>query len=211
MRFGIEASESLVEILGTVREARNRIDTFSMEYSSYLGADSVAELKNIREVLADSMTKLNSIGDSVDKKYKELTDGSRKVPTYHMQLFRNELIGFRTSKHIYLRFPRNSGYEDWNGRLSKRFVTTYENGTSEWRYYPQNTHILIYKYKDDGSRTVKRIEGGKLAEILDYCSRLIQKEASQYDCINNDLSTSINTCISSDMEGDCDSISHLSI
>ena len=36
LQYGIESSESLVEILGIMRDSRNLIDAFSSEYAAYL-------------------------------------------------------------------------------------------------------------------------------------------------------------------------------
>ena len=53
MNYGIEASESLVEILGVLRDARNMISDFTSEYAAYLGVDNVRVLNRIHSTIQE--------------------------------------------------------------------------------------------------------------------------------------------------------------
>ena len=195
LQYGIESSESLVEILGIMRDSRNLIDAFSSEYAAYLGMENVRKLESIRMTIANGMKELNEIGDTVDENFRKLSEGSKRVPAYNMQLFRNEMICYRTDSHLFLRFPKESGYEGWNVRLSNRFVTVYDNGISEWRYYPRSTSVFLYKYTDEGYRESMKISGGRLAEILNRCNRLIQAETAKHESKICELAVKVDDCL----------------
>ena len=127
MKYGIEASESLVEILSVLRDVRNMISGFTSEYAAYLGIDNVRVLNRVHSTIQESMSDLNEVGGKMDSMFQDLAEGSKRVPQYNMQLFRNELISYKNDSHVFLTLPDGSGYGGWSVKLSKKFITEYSD------------------------------------------------------------------------------------
>lgn len=194
MKYGIEVSESLIEILSVLRDARNMISDFTSEHAAYLGVDNVRVLNRIHSTIQESMSGLNVVGEKMDSMFHDLAEGSKRVPQYNMQLFRNELISFKNDSHVFLTLPDGSGYGGWNVKLSNKFITEYSDVT-EWRFYPKSTTVFLHKYADDGSRETIKIDGARFAEVLNRCNRVLQIKIAEDEALIKDLAIQVDDCM----------------
>ena len=191
MKYAIEVSGALLDIVSMIRDARIMIDDFNKEFGVYIGIENVNELDQIRNSLAENIRALNKMGNNLDGLYTDMQNGTKRIPTYNMQIFRNELITYRDNTHLFLTLPEGAAYEGWSVKLSMKFITFYENGFSEWRYYPNSTSVFLYKYDDFGERETVKLDGSRFTDILAMCNRLIAEKRAEKEMMITELAIKV--------------------
>ncbi len=191
MKYAMEASGALLDIVSMMRDTRIMIDNFNKEFGVYIGIENVNELDQIRNSLAENIRTLNKMGNNLDDLYMDMQNGTKRIPTYNMQIFSNELITYRDDTHLFLTLPEGSGYEGWSVKLPMKFITFYENGLSEWRYYPNSTSVFLYKYDDSGERETVKLDGSRFTDVLAMCNRLIAEKRAEKETTITELAIKV--------------------
>ncbi len=126
-----------------VIDIMDSIEAFKKEYGVGAGAEVIRGLDEVQENFDINRKKLAKMVGVVADGIEDYMSGKKMMPRYQIQLIDDDLVFKNTDGAVHLKIPEEVLDGNMKVKLSKRFLTVYDKGFMEWRYYPE-TKVYLY-------------------------------------------------------------------
>lgn len=141
--YGLNTVAVLETLCINVMDIMDSIEAFKKEYGVGAGAEVIRGLEEIQKNLDINRRKLGKMVNITSDGIEDYMSGRKMMPRYQIQLIDSDLVFKNTDDAVYLKIPEEVMNGQMKVKLSKRFLTVYDKGFMEWRYYPE-TKVYLY-------------------------------------------------------------------
>ena len=141
--YGLNTVAVLETLCINVIDIMDSIEAFKKEYGVGAGAEVIRGLDEVQKNFDVNRKKLVKMVGIVSDGIEDYMSGKKMMPRYQIQLIDDDLVFKNTDGAVYLKIPEEVLDGNMKVKLSKRFLTVYDKGFMEWRYYPE-TKIYLY-------------------------------------------------------------------
>lgn len=141
--YGLNTVAVLETLCINVIDIMDSIEAFKKEYGVGAGAEVIRGLDEVQENFDINRKKLAKMVGVVADGIEDYMSGKKMMPRYQIQLIDDDLVFKNTDGAVYLKIPEEVLDGNLKVKLSKRFLTVYDKGFMEWRYYPE-TKVYLY-------------------------------------------------------------------
>lgn len=141
--YGLNTVAVLETLCINVIDIMDSIEAFKKEYGVGAGAEVIRGLDEVQKNFDVNRKKLAKMVGVVADGIEDYMSGKKMMPRYQIQLIDDDLVFKNTDDAVYLKIPEEVLDGNRKVKLSKRFLTVYDKGFMEWRYYPE-TKVYLY-------------------------------------------------------------------
>lgn len=141
--YGLNTVAVLETLCINVIDIMDSIEAFKEEYGVGAGAEVIRGLDEVQKNFDINRKKLAKMVGVVADGIEDYMSGKKMIPRYQIQLIDDDLVFKNTDGAAYLKIPEEVLDGNMKVKLSKRFLTVYDKGFMEWRYYPE-TKVYLY-------------------------------------------------------------------
>ena len=141
--YGLNTVAVLETLCINVIDIMDSIEAFKKEYGVGAGAEVICGLDEVQKNFDMNRKKLVKMVGVVSGGIEDYMSGKKMMPRYQIQLIDDDLVFKNTDDAVYLKIPEEVLDGNMKVKLSKRFLTVYDKGFMEWRYYPE-TKVYLY-------------------------------------------------------------------
>ena len=140
--YGLNTVAVLETLCINVIDIMDSIEAFKKEYGVGAGAEVIRGLDEVQKNFDVNRKKLVKMVGIVSDGIEDYMSGKKMMPRYQIQLIDDDLVFKNTDDAVYLKIPEEVLDGNRKVKLSKRFLTVYDKGFMEWRYYPETKAYL---------------------------------------------------------------------
>ncbi len=171
--YGMNTVAMLETLYINVMDISDGIEAFKREYGVGAGAEIIHGLDDIQKSFDENRKKLGKMVGMAADGMEEYLKGKKLTPRYRIQLIDSDLVFKTTEDAVYLKIPHEVLEGDMKVKLSRRFITMYDKGFMEWRYYPETK---VFLYNEDNRTECKAFSFVKMLKDSNAIMERIREE-----------------------------------